>query len=244
MAWDGATSFKPVAPENEDCLMPKPAAALRPLHACLLGFVMAGALTVASAGPALAQDDGQESIWTSLGGLFGVGGTPAPDIDYRERPPLVLPPKMTLRNPQQPVAARNAAWPVDPDVEARRKAAAQSKLPVIFLGSEEASAKTPQRELQKDRVAAQRGVSTQSPDNCFSGANNCTRWNPNEGKNLPALPDKLVSGTEPDREILTDPPKGYRLATKTVKATAEPPKPELDENSPRAIYRQKPKTDE
>ena len=224
--------------------MPNAAHSLRPFTACLLAVAMAGALSVASALPAMAQDDGQEPIWTSLGTLFGIGGTPKADIDYRERPPLVLPPKMNLRNPQPSTAARNAAWPVDPDVEARRKAAEEAKLPVVFFGLEAATASSSQRDLVKDKIAAQRSGSTRSVDNCFLDGRNCTRWNPSEGPNLAAAPDKLVAGQEPERGTLTDPPKGYRVATKNVKATAESPRSLQDDTSVRSFFKTKKQTDD
>lgn len=60
------------------------------------------------------------------GGLFGGGGN---DIEYRERPPLVVPPAMKMPKPQERVAERNAAWPNDPDVAAKRAATANILLP-------------------------------------------------------------------------------------------------------------------
>jgi hypothetical protein len=35
--------------------------------------------------------------------------------------------------------------------------------------------------------------------------------------------DRVVAGQEPPRKYLTDPPKGYRMATQTVKATNDGP---------------------
>ena len=217
---------------------------VRPLAACLLGLALAGALSVASALPALAQDDGQESIWTSIGGMVGIGGAPKADIDYRERPPLVLPPKMNLRNPQPSAAARNPAWPVDPDVVARREAADQAKLPVIFRDSKDASATAGQRDLLKDRVAAQRTTTPTQIDACSSEGRDCNRWNSKEGGNLPTAPDAIVAGQEPERGTLTDPPKGYRVATKNVKATTEAPRSLQDDTSVRSFYKTKKQTDD
>ena len=52
-------------------------------------------------------------------------------IIYNERAPLVLPPKMDLRLRAAGggAEARNGNWPKDPDVAARRKAAAEARTP-------------------------------------------------------------------------------------------------------------------
>src|ERR1700731_2337493 len=82
-----------------------------------LGFVTA---------PALAADDGQENFFSAVVGMIGgdLGvQKDAPPIDYHERAPLVLPPKMELRKPIPPVAERTQAWPQDPEIVAAKKAA-------------------------------------------------------------------------------------------------------------------------
>ena len=61
--------------------------------------------------------------------LLGIPGDETPPIDYRERPPLVVPPNANLRPPAAPVSPdqRAANWPQDPDVLARRKAAQDAR---------------------------------------------------------------------------------------------------------------------
>ena len=81
-------------------------------------------LGLLSAAPALAADDGQEGLFDSILGIVGVGDKKAPEIDYRDRAPLVLPPKMALRQPLPSGAQRPAAWPNDPDVARRAREAA------------------------------------------------------------------------------------------------------------------------
>ncbi|MGA2795438.1 MAG: hypothetical protein ABSE69_18325, partial [Roseiarcus sp.] len=50
-----------------------------------------------------------------------------------------------------------------------------------------------------------------------------------------AKPDEIVAGQEPDRDWLTDPPKGYRLPTASTVATPDnTPKPP-DQRDPRAL---------
>ena len=51
-----------------------------------------------------------------------------------------------------------------------------------------------------------------------------------------ARPDEIVAGQEPDRDWLTDPPKGYRVPTATTVATQDI-KPKVNDADPRtALY--------
>ena len=59
-------------------------------------------------------------------GLGAVDGTEK-GIDYRERSPLVVPPKLNLPPPETANAAPKPNWPKDPDVEERRKARLAAK---------------------------------------------------------------------------------------------------------------------
>src|SRR5438445_11263629 len=88
-----------------------------------IGLVMA-------AGPVHAADDEDEDDKTFEekiieGIMRGIGGTNMENrgIDYRERSPLVVPPKLDLPPPAGTTAEAKAPnWPKDPD-EQRRKAA-------------------------------------------------------------------------------------------------------------------------
>src|SRR6478735_9510957 len=94
-----------------------------------LAVVALGVGLVMTAGAARAQDDDEddktfeEKIIEGI--MAGIGGTNMDNrgIEYRERSPLVVPPKLDL---PPPAAASNEVkapnWPKDPD-EARRKAA-------------------------------------------------------------------------------------------------------------------------
>jgi hypothetical protein len=81
-------------------------------------IVWAGALgliALASLPPggARAQDSGGDgTLFGSMLKGLGIGGEN--NIEYRERPPLVVPPGRDLPPPQAPGTARNPNWPVDP----------------------------------------------------------------------------------------------------------------------------------
>ena len=98
-------------------------------RALRLAVVALGIGLVMTAGAARAEDDDEddktfeEKIIEGI--MAGIGGTNMENrgIDYRERSPLVVPPKLDLP-PPEPLTAemKDPNWPKDPD-EARRKAA-------------------------------------------------------------------------------------------------------------------------
>jgi len=99
------------------------------MRAMRLAVVALGVGLVLTAGAARAEDDEEddktfeEKIIEGL--MAGIGGTNMENrgIEYRERSPLVVPPKLDLR-PPEPVKSeiKDPNWPKDPD-EQRRKAA-------------------------------------------------------------------------------------------------------------------------
>ncbi len=101
----------------------QPTSLRRALLACLCGVL----LTLPAAASAQAQDDDEDTfeqkiIKNILGGMGVDVGRPG--IDYRERSPLVIPPTRDLPPPQEAgTAARNPAWPREPD----RKVVVRSK---------------------------------------------------------------------------------------------------------------------
>lgn len=180
---------------------------------------------VFSAAPVMAgDDDGSQGTWNTLLGFFGA--SPAKEeqtIEYRERAPLVLPPKTSgLPQPQAPSAAkRGEQWPNDPDVAARRAAAADARRPATHVNDRVSSGALTQEELKRGKI-------DQGPQD--------TRADCNPGVNTPGClyapwselakkkeggddSDTIIAGQEPPRRYLTDPPAGYRQATRTTKAT-------------------------
>src|SRR5882757_8808926 len=98
-------------------------------RALRLAVVVLGVGLVMTAGAARAQDDDEddktfeEKIIEGI--MAGIGGTNMENrgIEYRERSPLVVPPKLDLPPPPAAAAEVKAPnWPKDPD-DARRKAA-------------------------------------------------------------------------------------------------------------------------
>ncbi len=204
---------------------------------------MAAALITASAAmsqPARAADDGYANVFSSLFTAVGViKPDRPPEISYRERAPLVLPPQPGLPKPAEG-GKRTADWPQDPDVVRRRKEAEEARAPRYAVGDHA-------QMLSAEDMAKGRGES--QPFNpgtgCLGNGNsrNCLLVSPDALKAMgdrysadnPSSSNTLEAGKEPDRIYLTQPPKGYLKATKTVKATNDGPRLAIDQSNPRAF---------
>src|SRR5262245_13104523 len=178
---------------------------------------------VMAAGPVRAGDDEEEDDKTFEekvieGIMRGLGGTNMENrgIDYRERSPLVVPPKLNLPPPGQATEAKAPApnWPKDPD-EQRRKAAVEAR-----------------KKANKDPVEASRILKpselAQKGTGRSSGGDTNDQPGGNPGTNAILSPSQLgytgsFSGLfggskaetapfkgEPTRESLTQPPSGYQ----------------------------------
>jgi len=175
---------------------------------------------VMTAGIARAQDDEDEGksfedkIIESI--MTGIGGTNMDNrgIDYRERSPLVVPPRIDLPPPSAASAQIKAPnWPKDPD-EARRKAAIAARKKSKPDPIQAARPLTPD-ELNVGRTAAPARASN---DPIQPGVSNNPILSPSQlgfdgrfssllgGSNKEEAPFK----GEPDRESLTMPPAGYQ----------------------------------
>jgi hypothetical protein len=195
----------------------------RALHALRLAAAALGIGLVMTAGVARAQDadDDDKTFEEKVieGIMAGIGGTNMENrgIDYRERSPLVVPPRIDL---PPPASASNAAlapnWPKDPD-EARRKAAIKARKKENKDPVEAARLLTPS-ELNVGKTAPAgntRESETLQPGG-GPGANNIlspsqlgfdgklsTFFGGNKSETAP------FKG-EPTRESLTEPPPGYQ----------------------------------
>lgn len=169
-------------------------------------LLLAGGLVLA-AQPALAQEG---MLFKNL--MEGViGGRPGDDIEYRQRPPLVVPPNSTLPRPQAPASTRNAAWPNDPDVAARRAEAEASRVPV-FNPNWRNNPMLSQEELRRGRTTRDAGRPVIAEDhNNYNNQIAPIRIGRElaSRQNQTAL-DQLTYGSEPPRRTLAEPPVGYR----------------------------------
>lgn len=186
---------------------------------------------------ARAEDGDGPSMLGSMMQFVGLApskDTAAPKIDYRERPPLVLPKAMDLPPPQPRAAARDPAWPHDPDVEKANRAAALERAPAVQPGQD--TAMSNEELMQRRDIANTPG----GPAACgeFSGetcdphqtwaALRIKKGDPGTGTEAEAI---YAPGKEPPRKYLTQPPPGYLTPTKIVKPTiAKKRDPDADDN--------------
>jgi hypothetical protein len=198
----------------------KPSRALR--RALRLAVVAVGIGLVITAGTARAEDDDEddktfeEKIIEGI--MAGIGGTNMENrgIDYRERSPLVVPPKLDLPPPASASADLKAPnWPKDPD-EARRKAA---------IASRKKENKDPR---EASRLLTPSELNKRGPKTSNAGSDSIDQPGGNPGASAVLSPSQLgysggFSGLfggnksetapfkgEPTRDSLTQPPSGYQ----------------------------------
>jgi hypothetical protein len=189
-----------------------------------LSMVALGVGLVMTAGAARAQDDEdddktfEEKIIEGV--MAGIGGTNMDNrgIDYRERSPLVVPPRLDLPPPEAAkTEVKDPNWPKDPDEVRRKKLIAarkkENKDPMVqsrILSAEE---------LNKGRLAAGTGPKG-TPDTAVPGGEpgSTAILSPSQlgfdgswsrifgGNKAEVAPFK----GEPTRDSLTQPPAGYQ----------------------------------
>jgi hypothetical protein len=193
-----------------------------PWRGLKLAVAVLGIGLVMAAGAARAADDDDEDDKTFEekiieGIMAGIGGTNMENrgIEYRERSPLVVPPKLDLPPPASAAAEAPAPnWPKDPDAQ-RRKAAAAARKKDNKDPREAARILTP-AELAAGKTA---GPARTNNDPIQPGATNTNLLlSPSElgykggfsglfgGSKTETAPFK----GEPTRESLTQPPTGYQ----------------------------------
>jgi hypothetical protein len=188
------------------------------MRALRLTAIVVGIGLVMSANAARAEDDEDDSTFEEKiikQIMTGIGGTNMENtgIEYRERSPLVIPPRSDLPPPAAAAEAPAPNWPKDPDIQKRKAAIAARKkdnkdpreASRILTPSELAAAKT---------APASRTAETNQPGD--PGAN--AILSPSQlgytggfsglfgGSKAESAPFK----GEPTRETLTMPPPGYQ----------------------------------
>jgi hypothetical protein len=206
-------------PEANDWIVQNSSSALT--RTLRLAVVALGIGLVMTAGAARAGDDDEDDKTFEEkvieGIMAGVGGTNMENrgIDYRERSPLVVPPKLDLPPPAAEVKeVKDPNWPKDPDV-ARRKAA---------IAARKKENKDP---MEASRILSPSELSKRGPKTSNADSES-TQPGGDPGTNAILSPSQLgfdgkwsnlLGGNkaettpfkgEPTRESLTQPPSGYQ----------------------------------
>ncbi|MDN4983550.1 hypothetical protein KUL72_33470 [Bradyrhizobium arachidis] len=190
-----------------------------------LSAVALGIGLVLSSGPVRAGDDDddddrtfEEKLIDNLMSGIGAKGMDSKGIEYRERSPLVVPPKLDLPPPSSD--AQNAPnWPKDPDekrrkeaIAARKKATASSKAAEYLKNAQplspaelNAHKTAPAERTSNDPVQPGSNINhpTMSPAELgyTGGLWNLLSSNKSESKQFTS---------EPPRQSLVEPPPGYQ----------------------------------
>jgi hypothetical protein len=175
--------------------------------------LLAGVLALTALGISAAR--AQEGV--AVKNLLGSIGLINPDRDpiaYRERAPLVLPPKVDLREPAAPGSHRaSSQWPKDPDVMARRAKEADGRIPVTQSEIRRMSENNPRMsvdELRAGRTSSGKplgGPVIRRGDN----ARDELLMTPDQLRSQGVLQEEAnLADGEPIRRTLTDPPSGMR----------------------------------
>lgn len=185
-------------------------------RAVRIGMVTLGIGMVAGAGVAQAQDDDGEPTFEQKiikNIMTGIGATDGTDtgIDYRERSPLVIPPKVDLPPPQSASAGEPANWPKDVDeVERKRIRDAEKKRVVGYEAA---------RPLMPSELAAGKTKHVAATEPLKPGVSTSPMLSPSQLGYKGNIFGSMFGGTktesapftgEPERESLTQPPPGYQ----------------------------------
>jgi hypothetical protein len=189
------------------------------MRALRLAVVVLGVGLVMTAGAARAEDDEdddktfEEKIVEGI--MAGIGGTNMENrgIEYRERSPLVVPPRIDLPPPESVSGeVKDKNWPKDPD-EARRKAAIAARKKAN-KDPRESSRLLTSSELNVGRTAAPARTNN---DPVQPGVSNTPILSPSQlgysGGIFKLFGNKAETTEfkgEPPRQSLVDPPTGYQ----------------------------------
>lgn len=181
------------------------------LTAVVLGLSAAGLVE----SPAFAGDDGSAPLWQGLGSIFapvlGFGGKKPPPINYREHGKLVVPPNTELPPPGASAAA-GPAWPVNQEIVRRKAAQQEGKKTIAGVGDARLRYTHPFPAGEPVTVRAvdpDTGQTVKCEGACGSGSTVLGNLNPMNWFGM-GKQTATSLGPEPDREWLTDPPKGFR----------------------------------
>jgi hypothetical protein len=202
-----------------------------------LTAVALGVGLVMSAGVARAGDDDEDDDMTfeeklidNLMSGIGAKSMEKKGIEYRERSPLVVPPKLDLPPPAETQAKNAPNWPKDPDEKRRKEAIAARKKEAKATESWQAARPLTPTELNVGRTAAPERTSN-DPIQPGTNANPSLSpaqlgftgglWNMMKGGNSS---EEKTFTSEPPRQSLVEPPPGYQTPSPNYAYGAGPDK--------------------
>ena len=188
------------------------------VHAAVCGLL--GTVLILSAATARAADDDDEKsfdkkIRDNLMGALGIKA--GPNIEYRERSPLVLPPRIDLPPPQANATTTAPNWPVDADQKRKREETARRR--------DEVEESRPLRPSELNVGSAQRSRTPGANAAEFDGKNRQDTTGSIFGSMFGGKKQEGAKFTEePARTTLTEPPVGYQTPSPDQPYAAKPEK--------------------
>jgi hypothetical protein len=206
-------------------------------RALKVSAVALGIGLVMASGAARAGDDDddddmtfEEKLIDNLMSGIGAKSMEKKGIEYRERSPLVVPPRLDLPPPADTQAKAAPNWPKDPDEKRRKEAIAQRKKAVKATENWQAGRTLSPAEMNVGRTAAPERTSN-DPIQPGTNANPSLSpaqlgysgglWNMMKGGN--ASESKEFT-SEPPRQSLVEPPPGYQTPSPNYAYGAGPDK--------------------
>jgi hypothetical protein len=170
------------------------------------------------ASAARAGDDGAAPIWQGVGSIFSWawgGGDKQDPIDYHAHGKLVLPPKIELPPPGSVSATADPDWPVNQEVQRKKAEKEAAKKTIAGVGDARLRYTHP---FDPNAVVTVRSADHDMPGggggagSSVLGVLNPLSW--------VGMGKATQLGPEPDREWLTDPPKGFRAPVAPIAGQA------------------------
>jgi hypothetical protein len=213
----------------------------------LAGIVASGAflLALGYAGGARAEEG---VVVKDLLGSMGLIEKSRPPITYRERAPLVIPPKTDLRPPvDRRAETANAQWPNDPDIAAAKQKAAVDRMPATQSETRRMADRNARLTPEELRAGTKAGAGIPDAPVVRHGDNSRDGYwvNPNVLRSQSKVVEEAAVGPggEPERRSLVEPPTGYRRSANNekIKNDAEPVIRESDNEqaSPMSFFNRK-----
>lgn len=188
------------------------------LSAVALGVGLVMSAGAARAGDGNDEDDDmtfEEKLIDNLMSGLGAKSMEKPGIEYRERSPLVVPPKLDLPPPAETQAKNAPNWPKDPDERRRKEAIAARKKAVKATENWQAAQPLTPAEMKAGQTAAPERTSN---DPIQPGTNGNPSLSPAQlgftgglwGMLKGGTPEEKKFTSEPPRQSLVEPPPGYQ----------------------------------
>lgn len=211
----------------------------------IVAILAAGvALGLGVVGPASAQQQREGELMRDTLSTLGLIEKERPSIEYRERAPLVMPPKLDGRALPPPRSANaSPEWPKEPEVVARQKAEAEARVPKgnqVQGRYNDNNVTLPIDDIRSGRRAD--ANMTTEIEQKPGDSNRSSFWvDPLELMRGIGKEKTEPSQVEPERDVLTAPPTGYRKAPRPVaKSNGDPinnPSREREEADPGTYLR-------